>query len=84
MAERVTKEHIYALAKAIEADTARLGRDLDGIVADLRCQNAHLAALAAGCTALVGDGVRRGDQLGELRRRIERIERRLEHTEPSA
>ena len=78
MPEPVTKERIYQVLKALQDAQAELRRDVGDMRGDLHGLSEHQAALSASYAALVGDRVRQGDQLAELRRRVERIERRLD------
>jgi predicted nuclease with TOPRIM domain len=84
MPEPVTNELMYEVLKSLQEGQAQLKREMGELRGDMRGMNEHLAALSASYAALVGDGVRRGDQLAELRARIERIERRLDLADPPA
>jgi predicted nuclease with TOPRIM domain len=84
MAEPVTNELLYEVLKSLQEGQVQLRRELGEIRGELRSTGEHLAALSSSYAAIVGDGLRRGDQLADLRARIERIERRLELTEPPA
>ncbi len=83
MAERVTNEQLYEALKAVQGGIAKVERGLAEMRAELQSKGEHLAALSASYATLVSDGVRRADQIAELRARIERIERRLDVEEPS-
>jgi predicted nuclease with TOPRIM domain len=84
MPEPITNELIYEVLKRLQADVARLTHGQEEMRADLAGTRELLAALSASYAALVGDGVRRGDAVDDLRRRIERIERRLDLADPPA
>jgi predicted nuclease with TOPRIM domain len=84
MAEPVTNDLLYEVSKSLQEGQTQLRRELGEIRSELRSTGEHLAALSSSYAAIVGDGLRRGDQLADLRARIERIERRLELTEPPA
>ena len=84
MPEPVTNELMYEVLKSLQEGQAQLRRELVEVRGDMRGMSEHLAALSASYAALVADGVRRGDQLAELRARIERIERRLDLADPPA
>lgn len=84
MPEPVTNELMYEVLKSLQEGQAQLRRELVEVRGDMRGMNEHLAALSASYAALVGDGLRRNDQMAELRERIERIERRLDLADPPA
>jgi predicted nuclease with TOPRIM domain len=78
MSEPVTKACIYEVLKPLQEGLAELRREVGDMRGDLHGLSEHQAALSASYAALVGDRVRQGDQLAELRRRVERIEQRLD------
>jgi predicted nuclease with TOPRIM domain len=84
MAEPITNELLYEVLRSIQSRLSRLEDGQEEIRAELHATGEHLAALSSSYAALVGDGVRRGDELNALRRRIERLERRVDLTDPPA
>lgn len=84
MPESVTNELMYKVLKSLQEGQAQLRHELAEVRGDMRGMSEHLAALSASYAALVGDGLRRSDQVAELRARVERIERRLDLADPPA
>ena len=83
MAEPVTNELLYEVLRSLQDGQAQLRREVADLRGELHGMGEHVGALSASCAALVGDGLRRTDQIAELRARIERLERRLDLAEPS-
>ncbi|MFP4269846.1 MAG: hypothetical protein ACLFTL_04685 [Alphaproteobacteria bacterium] len=77
MAEPVTNELIYEVLKAVHERGGRVEERLAAIEQQLVTLNGYVATL-------VQSDLRRDSDLAALRARIERIERRLELTEPPA
>ena len=77
MAEAVTNELIYEVLKTVQERGGRVEERLAAIEQPLATLNGYVATL-------VQSDLRRDTELGAVRARIERIERRLELTEPPA
>jgi tetrahydromethanopterin S-methyltransferase subunit G len=77
MAEPVTNELIYEVLKGVQDRGVRVEERLTAIEEQLATLNGYVATL-------VQSDLRRDTEPGALRARIERIERRLELTDPPA
>jgi predicted nuclease with TOPRIM domain len=82
MVEPVTDELLHEVSKSLQEGQAPLRREVGEIRGEWRSTGEQLAPLSTSYAALVGAGVRRADRMADLRARVERIERRLELTDP--